>query len=574
MNYAALARFSRWSAIVWIVVFWRLGYASLLDPDEAHYAELTREMLHAHSWLVPLLDGRAYIDKPVLFHWLQGLAVALTGESEFAVRLPSAVAALGLFAFVRWVGTRLFNVETGEAGALMLATIPATFALSSVGLVDMVYTLFLFGGVGCLLVAAFAAAPYAQWCGFGLLALAVMTKGPIALVLVALFFGLSAAISRESRTALVSLDWSRGCALMAAVALPWFGWMWRQFGDQFVSKYLLAGNVWYFTGPAWFPVKAANHMFYVRVFTAAFFPWSFLVLGSVADAWANTRVRAQISVAAMQLWIWLFVVVGFFSVACFKLDHYIFPAAPACCLIAARAWIRAGIDESWHWTRRAVIAIAGSFVVLGVAGAIALTRIDLGLTSAAFALPFVLVSGGTVMRWQLRGRRWVPRRLMSVPLATLLLTYTGLVALGLPVLERSRPGSSVGRWIAKHVQPGEPVALYRLERFRASTRYYAGRPIGALDDLSSLREFLEVGGQKYVVMLRSDFDEARSAGVPIIDVFARSIVVRTSGKGFRRQHWGHIVIATRAEGDIGPDSIHVKGAGSDAEKRRELTPPG
>src|SRR5213593_4685936 len=93
-----------WGAIVWIVVFWRLGYSSLLDPDEAHYAELTREMLHAGSWLVPLLDGKPFIDKPVLFHWLQGASVALLGESEFATRLPSALAALALFGTTRWMG--------------------------------------------------------------------------------------------------------------------------------------------------------------------------------------------------------------------------------------------------------------------------------------------------------------------------------------------------------------------------------------------------------------------------------------------------------------------------------------
>src|SRR6478609_2907608 len=93
-----------WTVIGWIVVFWRLGYASLLDPDEAHYAELTREMLHSGSWLVPLLNGQPFIDKPVLFHWLQGASVALLGETEFAARMPSAIAALALFAVTRWVG--------------------------------------------------------------------------------------------------------------------------------------------------------------------------------------------------------------------------------------------------------------------------------------------------------------------------------------------------------------------------------------------------------------------------------------------------------------------------------------
>src|SRR5262245_66513355 len=90
-------RVSVWVALLWIVVFWRLGFPSLMDPDEAHYAELTREMLRAGSWLVPLLDGQPHIDKPILFHWLQGAAMTLAGSTEFAARLPSALAAVVLF---------------------------------------------------------------------------------------------------------------------------------------------------------------------------------------------------------------------------------------------------------------------------------------------------------------------------------------------------------------------------------------------------------------------------------------------------------------------------------------------
>jgi 4-amino-4-deoxy-L-arabinose transferase-like glycosyltransferase len=130
------------------VVFWRLGYTTLLDPDEAHYAEMTREMLQSHSWLVPLLDGQPFIDKPVLFHWLQGLSMTLLGDTEFAVRLPSAIAAIALFAATRRLGILLFGETVGEWGAIMFATIPATFALSSIGLLDMVFTAFLFGAFG------------------------------------------------------------------------------------------------------------------------------------------------------------------------------------------------------------------------------------------------------------------------------------------------------------------------------------------------------------------------------------------------------------------------------------------
>ena len=87
-----------------------------MDPDEAHYAQLTREMLHAGNWMMPLLDGLPYIDKPVLFHWLQGLAIAVLGETELAMRLPSAIAAIALFWITRWTGEQLFDMRIGVRG--------------------------------------------------------------------------------------------------------------------------------------------------------------------------------------------------------------------------------------------------------------------------------------------------------------------------------------------------------------------------------------------------------------------------------------------------------------------------
>src|SRR5215471_20895901 len=171
---STFVRILGWAAVIWIVVFWRLGFPSLMDPDEAHYAELTREMLRAGNWLVPLLDGQPYIDKPILFHWLQGAAITLLGQSEFAVRLPSALAAIALFWATRRAGILLFGREVGEWGAVMFATIPATFALASIGLFDMIFTALLFGGLVCLLEASAVRSRVREAAGYALLSFAVM----------------------------------------------------------------------------------------------------------------------------------------------------------------------------------------------------------------------------------------------------------------------------------------------------------------------------------------------------------------------------------------------------------------
>src|SRR5512132_318651 len=335
-------------AIAWIVVFWRLGYASLLDPDEAHYAELTREMLHSRSWLVPLLDGKPFIDKPVLFHWLQGASVVLFGETEFAVRLPSALAALSLVAITRWAGTALLGAEIGSLGAIMFATIPATFALASIALFDMVFACFLFGGVACLLVAAAQQRERVEISGYALLTLAVMTKGPIALILVGLWIVLALGVSARLREWLRRLHWKLGLVCVTAAASPWFVWMQGRFGSDFVRGYLLAGNLFYFTQPVEWSARVVSHTFYARAFAGAFFPWSAVVVGRGIDA---LRRRARpLDTSEALLWTWGLVVIGFFSVARFKLDHYIFPAAPACCLIAAKAWRDAAADRDRLWS--------------------------------------------------------------------------------------------------------------------------------------------------------------------------------------------------------------------------------
>src|SRR5882672_3897815 len=82
----------------------------------------------------------------------------------------------------------LASAKVAGIVAIMFATIPATFALASIGLLDMVYTAFLFGALGCLLLAAREPRPRVEIAGYAFLALAVMTKGPVALVLLGIFF--------------------------------------------------------------------------------------------------------------------------------------------------------------------------------------------------------------------------------------------------------------------------------------------------------------------------------------------------------------------------------------------------
>ena len=532
-----------WVLTAWVVVFWRLGYLSLLDPDEAHYAELTREMLRGRSWVVPLLDGIPLIDKPVLFHWLQGLSVTALGESEFANRLPNALSALCLIAIVRWVGAQLFDRQIGRWAALMFATIPATFALARVALFDMLFATCLFGGVACLVVGALRGRPRLQYPGFALIALGVMTKGPVALIIVTLFAVAAFAAGGESRRAMKRIRWVTGLACGALAASPWFTWMWLRFGDRFVQEYFIAGNLWYFTKPPVFSTKTTSDTYYLRVFTGAFFPWSLIVIARGVDVLRARWRGVRPSVEELMLWLWLFVVMGFFTAARFRLDHYIFPAAPACCLLAAVGWRRAVAGTHAAATRVALVAIAATFLVGGAIAGVAIMRINLGLGRSALMLPIILCTGGATLLVQIARARWFTPDSPAAPLLTLVAVYVTVVLIGFPVLQRSRPASTLAPAVKAQTAADTPIGVYQLE-WGSSIRYYADRRVLALPDPDAVRAFFRSWPYAYVFMLRRDEESVGDPEHDLDEVAAAEAIVGNTGRYLRHQVWGAVTVVS------------------------------
>ena len=49
--------------------FFHLGAFGLVGADEPRYAQIAREMLARHDWIVPTLNGSPWLEKPVLLYW-------------------------------------------------------------------------------------------------------------------------------------------------------------------------------------------------------------------------------------------------------------------------------------------------------------------------------------------------------------------------------------------------------------------------------------------------------------------------------------------------------------------------
>src|SRR5438067_4185254 len=67
----------------------------IFDETEGQYAGAAREMLRSGHWLVPTNDGIPRLQKPPLLYWLLCVSLRTFGPTEFAARLPNALATIG-----------------------------------------------------------------------------------------------------------------------------------------------------------------------------------------------------------------------------------------------------------------------------------------------------------------------------------------------------------------------------------------------------------------------------------------------------------------------------------------------
>jgi 4-amino-4-deoxy-L-arabinose transferase-like glycosyltransferase len=542
-------RVATWVVVCGVVIFWRLSYLPLIDPDEAHYGQITREMRQTGDYLVPRIDGMPIIDKPALFHWLQAGAMSVFGENEFAARLPTALAALVLWWTTFWLGRRWFGEETGHRAALMLALTPLTFVLARFAIFDMLFNASLFGALALLFVSALENRPRLQIPGFLLLSLAVQIKGPFVLIVVGLM-ALAVSISPAGRAEMRKIRWLAGLIAAGVLALPWFLLMWNRFGQQFIDSYVLYNNVQLFSAPLY--RRRFYPFFYVRVALAALFPWMIICLAVLIDRWRmrrSDRAAEPADVRRLLLWVWMAVVFVFFSASRFKLDHYIYPMAPAAALLAADAWQRAAASPGrrYRFTSWSVLAVAVLLVVIGAAGAVLFAMSlgdDLRLPAGSILMPIAIAVGGVVCAVQLlKTRLALPKQGLAL-FATLIVLYGGTVLIGLPVFESTRPGADLGRWLRPVVASGDRIVLYQQDRWKASLRYTVEHPVRLWQLPEELVAEWRAPGRVYGVMKETDVDVLRREGLPLYEVYAEPAIVGTSGKVVRRQIWGRVVIVT------------------------------
>ena len=102
--------------------FYNLGGTSLVDFDEAWWAEVARNILVNRDPYVLTFNESPIFFHPPFGYVLIALSQLIFGVSEFSSRLPSAVLGFGSIILTYFLGKELFNRFVGLTGSLMLTS--------------------------------------------------------------------------------------------------------------------------------------------------------------------------------------------------------------------------------------------------------------------------------------------------------------------------------------------------------------------------------------------------------------------------------------------------------------------
>ena len=461
----AVSKPREWSLVLILMVaglvifFYRLGVPGLMDPDEGRYAEIAREFFVLRDWGIPHLNLLPYLEKPPLVYWLTALSFKVGGFTEAAARLPSAVSALGGVFLAYGLGRALWGPGPGVLGALVLASTAGYVALGRILTLDMPFALWLNLGIG-LGYLALSRGQNRLWpWAYLALGLAVLTKGPVALVLAGLVWVIWVMVNRGSVRPLIQV---RCWVLLAIITLPWFVYVqWRY--PEFFRFFILEQHLGRFLTPAIHPEPL---WYYVPVLLGLLLPWTWLLPWTLAakGRWRDPDYRF--------LLIWAAVILVFFSLSRGKLVPYILPALLPLALLVGHALARlTGVGRMSFNSR----LLRTSLLVWGVTG-VALVGLSLWpparlvqvLARANFSLPYLLTLSLVWALTPLIALIW--RHLGALLLGALLLA--ALVPRGIDQVSLGRSFKDMGLALKSRWQPG--AALVGVHIYSQGLSFYSG----------------------------------------------------------------------------------------------------
>jgi 4-amino-4-deoxy-L-arabinose transferase-like glycosyltransferase len=447
--------------------------------------------------IVPTFNYQLRVDKPVLLYWLQIAAYALCGTSEFAARLPSALAALAAVLITYEFGRHMFGSIAAFLAGLMLAS--ATLFCASAR----------FANPDALLDALIALELFVFWLGYqrggslpfatvgAIAGLAMLAKGPVGLVLPVAVAALFLIWQRDWRR-LFDVRFGLGVLTFLLVAAPWYTWVGVETKGEWLRGFFWTHNV------ERIRTSMENHggpfYYYVLVLLGGFAPWSVFFgpayLGVRADLGASGPDRRREATRFLVCWMFVFLIA--FTIVRTKLPNYILPIYPAVALLTA------GTLDRW---RRGALALPRALMAASLVCSVLVgIGLAVGLLAASGIVPGVpahrqlpalrwlalfggLPAAGALIAGVCLRRNWRDGLIGALAGSGILFT-AALAALGPACVDRYKAPRTLAAALPVD-ETHRDVRIGAYEYFQPSLVFYCRRQVTRLDNEYSARTLLE-----------------------------------------------------------------------------------
>lgn len=312
------------------------GNYRLFDWDEINFAESSREMIASGNYARVQINFQPFWEKPPLFFWMQSLCMHAFGINEWAARLPNVVFTFLSVLTVFSIGRRLNGERVGFLWALIFGCSLLPFFYGKSGIIDPVFNYFIFLSVfqWYLSTESTVSSDKTKHAAIaGLFSgLAVLTKGPVAVLLVMLSVAMVWIFAMRRKNIQLKQLFLYGVAVVL-VSLAWFGPEMLMNGPWFIQEFIQYQIRLFSTPDAGHGQPFYYHFLVVMLFC---FP---------AGVWAASELFKR-SYQTRHFGPWMlalfWVVMVLFSMVTTKIVHY-----SSMCYLPLSYLAAVGIDKLW-----------------------------------------------------------------------------------------------------------------------------------------------------------------------------------------------------------------------------------
>ena len=329
---------------------WELGSTGIFDETPPLFAAASRSMHISGDWLTPRVNGMPRFDKPPLIYWLMGFIYSLPGQEiwdplgSLSARIPSAIASLLMMLFI---GETLMSFPQGDdqsprrtaiIASLVFALSPLVIIWSRIAVSDALFC----GTLGISLLyqwRRYAQPSSTSWLpAWIILAFAVLTKGPAAVVITGMVLVLFGFIQQDFRGLISRIKPIRGISLTALISAPWYLLELLVEGKPFWDSFFGYHNFQRLTSvvnshyqPWWF---------FGLILIIASLPYTPFLLISIFKEILNLKYLYKKNIKLPEAeslnrfaFSWLIAIFILFTLAATKLPSYWLPATPAASIL-------------------------------------------------------------------------------------------------------------------------------------------------------------------------------------------------------------------------------------------------